>query len=278
MTSNSVSASAADADRSNFDRPVCCPGLKSFDPGSLNSGSLKRTAEGFLTRAEARAIDERARDEFGVPTLVLMENAGRQAAAWLAWQQPQGPIAIVCGKGNNAGDGLVMARHLQVWGFDVRVLWAADPATFTGDAATQWFIGRRSQWNVCEMWQASAEDWQRQLAEASCIVDALLGTGTTGVVREPFATAIQAINTSARPVLAVDVPSGLDVDTGEPCGCAVVARWTVTFVAAKIGFLAPGARRYLGDLLVAEIGLPLACLQTLSRGSWPPSLRLESEA
>ncbi|MDZ4688418.1 MAG: NAD(P)H-hydrate epimerase [Planctomycetaceae bacterium] len=218
-----------------------------------------------LTSAEVRDIDRRAIEQYGLPGVVLMENAGRNAAALLESQGLAGPVAIVCGKGNNAGDGFVIARHLENRGCDIRVLLACDPQQLTGDAAVNYRVIAWAGTPMRHMATASRPEWLQALNAADWIVDSLLGTGTTGEVREPFATAIAAINDSGRKVFAVDLPSGLDCDTGRPLGSCVRATLTGTFVARKIGFDTPESATWTGPVHVLDIGAPRALLDELDR-------------
>lgn len=209
-----------------------------------------------LSREEVRSIDARAASELGLPTLVLMENAGRGAAALLQQAAPTGcRVVVVCGPGNNGGDGGVVARHLDAWGFAVRVVWLANPARLAADAGVQREILSRAGID-----QQVGFDPSR-LASADWIVDGLLGTGLSRPVEGPLRQAIAAINDSGRPVLALDLPSGLDCDTGRPLGIAVRARMTATFVGPKLGFAGPGARAYTGEIHVVEIGVPRRLLE-----------------
>jgi NAD(P)H-hydrate epimerase len=217
-----------------------------------------------LTRDEVRAVDRRAIDEFGMNGLVLMENAGRGAAQLLMTVGVDGPVIVCAGKGNNGGDGFVIARHLELLGCDVRVLLFANPSDLTGDAAANWRILEVAETpRVVLGRQPALSDIDHALSHADWIVDALLGTGTVGEVREPYRTAIAAINRSARKVLAVDVPSGLDCDTGVPIesladGSEVCVRatHTVTFVARKRGFDNPASQFFTGQIHVVGIGIP----------------------
>ena len=216
----------------------------------------------LLTRAEVREIDRRAIEDFGIPGIVLMENAGRGAAEIIrqTCDLKRGSVAIVCGGGNNGGDGMVIARHLSIWGVAVRVLIAADITRFTGDALTQLKIIQRMKLPMRPFFAtAELERSCSELAGADVIVDAVLGTGFSGSVRPPLDAVIEAIN-AARPaarVVAIDLPSGLDCDTGNATGPAVAADVTVTFVAPKSGFRAKEARPFLGELFVVDIGAPL---------------------
>jgi len=213
----------------------------------------------FLSREQVRALDRRAIDEFGVPGVILMENAGRGAAEVLMSLGVQGSVAVCCGKGNNGGDGFVIARHLDLHGIAVRVLLFAHPEQLTGDAATNYQIVSRA--GIPLEVRGDAVGLGPELAAADWIVDALFGTGLTGAVRPPFDGVIAAINASGAQVLAVDIPSGLDCDTGEPLGATIRAQHTVTFVAAKKGFANPASREWTGTVHVSGIGAPRAVFE-----------------
>jgi NAD(P)H-hydrate epimerase len=242
-----------------------------------------------LSRQEVRELDQKAAAELAMPTLLLMENAGRGAAGWLAElvgaippdaggrpftppptlpepNAPHGPpppkMLILCGPGNNGGDGGVVARHLDAWGFPVQVVWFAHRDQLRGDAAVQWEILARS--GIAQSaWfddhpgdEVDPEAIHALLAGGEWLVDGLLGTGLSRPVEGPLRTVIEAINDSGKPVFALDLPSGLDADTGVPLGIAVRAEATATFVAPKLGFAAPGAADYTGEVAVIDIGLP----------------------
>jgi len=182
-----------------------------------------------------------------VPSLELMEAAGRALAEAVAELAPDGPIRVVCGKGNNGGDGFVAARLLREMGFgvDVLLLWPGEE--LRGDAAVNY---ERSGGDLVE------GDFEGRLVGSGAIVDAIFGTGFEGEPREPATGAIRAINASAAPVVACDIPSGVDASTGEVAGEAVCADLTITFHAAKAGQrIAPG-KWHAGELRVAEIGIP----------------------
>ncbi|MBX3436970.1 MAG: NAD(P)H-hydrate epimerase [Planctomycetaceae bacterium] len=209
-----------------------------------------------LTRDQVREIDGRAAAEYGISGLVLMENAGRGAADLLLRQGARGAICVCCGKGNNGGDGFVIARHLEAAGADVHVLLAADPEALTGDAAVNFAILRAAGTPHRVMTEEGHDAVSRRLMSAGWIVDALLGTGAQGVVRGDYATLIEAINSSPAPVLAVDLPSGLDCDLGSPLETCVRADLTATFVARKVGFDVPESRPWTGPVSVLPIGVP----------------------
>jgi ADP-dependent NAD(P)H-hydrate dehydratase / NAD(P)H-hydrate epimerase len=197
---------------------------------------------------EQRALDEWAIEELGIPGLELMERAGAGLADEAASLALGGPIHVVCGKGNNGGDGLVCARVLRERGREVRVLLLGDPDELRGDAAT----------NLERLPGEPPERFEPgRLEGASAIVDALLGTGFRGEAREPALGAIEAMNAASEAtVIACDVPSGVDASTGEVHGSAVAAAATVTFNAAKPGlWIAPGKHRS-GHVKVVDIGIP----------------------
>src|SRR5262249_5368625 len=168
----------------------------------------------FLTRDQSRELDRRAADEFGVPSIVLMENAGRGMAELLRSLGARGPVVACCGKGNNGGDGLVIARHLDNAGVPVKVLLFADPAGLAGDAAVNWRIVERAgiPFEASPGPGLDEVKLAAELAGAEWVVDALFGSGLQGPVRPPFDRVIAAINAAPARVLAVDIPSGLDSD------------------------------------------------------------------
>jgi NAD(P)H-hydrate epimerase len=231
-----------------------------------------------LSREEVRSIDERAARELGMPTVILMENAGRGATAWLRDAAPPprpaagSRVLILCGPGNNGGDGGVVARHLDLWGYPVRLAWFARADRLRGDAAVQHRILDRSGFDQA-CWDGDGdpsattpERLDALLADADWLVDALLGTGLTRPVEGTLRAVIEAVNRSGKPTYALDLHSGLDADTGRPLGDAVRARATVTFVAPKLGFAAPGADAYTGAVTVVDIGVPRVLLEPFRAG------------
>ena len=219
----------------------------------------------YYSREEVREIDRWAIDEIGIPGIVLMENAGRGCVELLRDAGVQGFVVICCGRGNNGGDGYVIARHLENAGLDVQVLLFADSTTVTGDAATNLHILRASGTPLREFGGIPGEDDLNGLLQsADWIIDALLGTGTKGEIREPYAGVIEAINRIQAQVFAVDLPSGLDCDRGVPLGPCIRADLTGTFVGWKRGFANPDAVRYTGVVHTVDIGIPRHLLTSRS--------------
>jgi NAD(P)H-hydrate epimerase len=204
----------------------------------------------LLNREQCREIDRRAIEEYGMTGLVLMENAGRGCVDVLQRLGIDGRIVILCGKGNNAGDGFVIARHLQVRDYACSVYLTCTPDELRGDAATNYKILSHFEVPIVKsLVQVDTihPDW---------IVDALLGTGAVGEPRPPFDAAIDWMNSQSAKKLAVDVPSGLDCNTGQPATHTVRADHTCTFAAMKIGFVQPSAKPFTGTVHVCDIGVP----------------------
>ena len=212
-----------------------------------------------LTRRQVRDLDRTAIERFGIPGIVLMENAGRGATRFLLRElnSAEARIGIVCGKGNNGGDGFVIARHLALTHRSGEVILLGEPGAFRrpGDAGTNFEIVEKMGLRITPA--SRLTDLEQAFARFDIVVDAILGTGLEGEVRGLARDAIEALNDS-RPgqVFAVDTPSGLDCDTGAPLGVAVRADSTATFAAMKRGFLQPHAREYTGKVEVVGIGCP----------------------
>jgi NAD(P)H-hydrate epimerase len=235
-----------------------------------------------------RAADSWAIDDQGVSSLELMEAAGRAVAEAVARLSPQGPVRVVCGKGNNGGDGLVAARLLREMGFEVEalLLWpaaqlSADAAAnldrLDGDAKGVRTSGRypNISANALVVEVGDGEDIEARLAGSGAVVDAIFGTGFAGAPREPAATAIGAIaavKQAGAPVIACDIASGVDAATGEIAGAVVEADVTVTFHDAKVGhFVAPG-KWATGELRPAAIGIPSGAPEPRAAGVIEPAV------
>ena len=213
-----------------------------------------------FTAAEMRALDRRAIDELGIPGATLMEHAGRGAAAGLVALLPAlgaprrgARVAIVCGKGGNGGDGFVVARWLRRRGHRPTVLLAARPEDVGGDAGVKLAELRRA--GVRPVVIEDAAQVPPRLAEAHVVVDALLGTGARGAPSGLTAALIEHVNGSGRPVVALDIPSGLPADGGAPPGPAVRATATFTFAGLKSGLVQPPGLDFAGRVTVVPIGV-----------------------
>jgi NAD(P)H-hydrate epimerase len=214
--------------------------------------------------AGMRAIDGWAIEQRGLPSLQLMEAAGRAVAEAVAELAPQGPVRVVCGKGNNGGDGLVAARLLAALGFEVEalLLWPADELSPDAAANLECFAADRVE----------AGDLAGRLTGSGAVVDAIFGTGFSGAPRGPAEAAIEAINRCGAPVVACDLASGIDASSGEVAGVAVEAAITVSFHAAKLGHrIAPG-KWHTGELRVAPIGIPSGAAEEPAGGEIEPSV------
>jgi len=211
-----------------------------------------------LSRDEIRRADRYAIERLGIPGLILMENAGRQAADLVAetLRETGGDrVAVVVGAGNNGGDGCVAARHLGLRGYAVGVFLVAPRQKLQGDAAVNLHALESLERDVRDV-GADVERLAEALRGFDVVADAVGGTGIRGALRGPAGQAVEQINAAGRPVVAIDIPTGLDCDTGRAEGPAVRARCTVTFLARKKGFDEPGADAYTGQVHVADIGVP----------------------
>lgn len=214
----------------------------------------------LVTAEEMRQADRMAIEEYGVPGMVLMENAGQavvQEAEKMLGGLDGKKAAIFCGGGNNGGDGLVVARHLYNRGCDVRLYFLDDPEVFRGDALANYQILNNMGVTSFQLTEGSRLNVARMaLWSSDLAIDAIYGTGLRDEVRDVTLSVIQMMNESKTPVIACDIPSGLSSVTGLPLGGAVKADVTVTFGFCKIGLVLPAARPYVGRLVVADISLP----------------------
>jgi NAD(P)H-hydrate epimerase len=219
------------------------------------------SGEIVLSRRQVRDCDRIAIERFGINGLVLMENAGSAAAGYiirLLGVPAAAKVCVIAGMGNNAGDGFVVARHLSNAGAAVNVLICGSRDHIKGDALSNLCIVENmslpieyigpSCGNVTEIVTKCA-------GGVEVIVDAMLGTGAVGPPREPISSVIEVVNKLQATVVALDIPSGLDCDSGEPVGSAIKANHTITFVAMKKGFTCGQASRYTGCVTVASIGI-----------------------
>jgi NAD(P)H-hydrate epimerase len=240
------------------------------DHDRTDSGPAQAEPALVFDRDAIRQVDRAAIEEFGVPGIVLMENAARGLARETLdmLEQDAGPDALVlifCGSGNNGGDGYALARDLSNANVEVIIVPLGLPRPNT-DADTNRQICQRM--GLREIPFSDIDQFDRRF-EPDLIVDAMFGTGLDRSITGEAAAAIRWINNSGRPVLAVDVPSGLDCNTGRPVGeegCqAICATRTVTFVGLKTGFQGLDAQKHLGEVVVVDIGAPLELLERFGR-------------
>ena len=202
-----------------------------------------------LTAEQMAEVDALAVKAYGLQLIQMMENAGRHLAtlaAEMLGDRASKPVFILCGAGNNGGGGMVAARHLSSWGVEVQTLLAADPGSLKTVPAQQWQ-------SVSALGLASKS---RRIPPVYLIIDALLGYGGRGDPRPPISDWIERANQSGVPILSLDIPSGLDASTGLPGSPTIRAAATLTLAAPKTGLLSDSARSYVGELFLADIGIP----------------------
>lgn len=214
----------------------------------------------LVTSDEMREMDRLAIESFGIPGMVLMENAARGAVDVLARHFPKiahAKVGVAAGRGNNGGDGLAIARYLAGWSVDVVVYLLAERAHVQADAAANLKLAEQMGISVVEIPNDRAFDAHRvSMAHRNLWVDAIFGTGLKSDVRGHFKTIIDFLNGQNRPIFSVDIPSGLNSDTGRPCGCSIKASVTATFGLPKVGQLIYPGASLAGILEVVDIGIP----------------------
>jgi NAD(P)H-hydrate epimerase len=221
----------------------------------------------ILTAEQMREADRRTIQDIGIPSLVLMENAGRQVVAAMesVFQDlSERRVAVLAGKGNNGGDGFVVARTLHQRGIDVSVFLVGQVAEIKGDARTNIEILGRLGITVVEV--SDEGQWELHFSEISghtLIVDALFGTGLRSALSGIYETILADVNASAIPVVAIDVPSGMSADTSDLIGDCIDATLTVTLGAPKLPLVLPPAEQHSGEVVIADIGIPLDVFETL---------------
>jgi NAD(P)H-hydrate epimerase len=206
-----------------------------------------------------KALDRWAIRTIGIPSVCLMENAGRLVAEEVKrfLRRRKGrKVLVIAGTGNNGGDGLVAARHLLNAGLRVKILLAGTPGRMTLDEALNFRIAKKLRIPATMAFRLSAPALLREFAKADVIIDALFGTGLSRAVDGKYRTLIEVMNTSGRPVVAIDIPSGLDGTTGRMWGVAVKARMTVTLAHPKTGLFVGYGPRYAGRVICVDIGIP----------------------
>jgi len=223
----------------------------------INRGGLA-----YLTSEEMGDADQEAIVGYGISVLSLMENAGSATAnlarLLLGASVTKRKVGVLAGKGNNGGDGLVAARHLHNWGADVRVM-LSDRETISQIPS--------EQLKAVERAGVPVHDAGETLAGFDLLIDSLLGYNSKGNPRGPVRSMILNANTSGVPILAVDIPSGLDATAGEPNDPCVIAKATITMGFPKTGFLNPSCRKYVGQLYLADVSLPLEVYRKYSQST-----------
>lgn len=220
------------------------------------------------TGAEMSAIDREAIEAYGIPEAALMERAGFEVAAGvrslLGGSAAGARVYVLCGGGNNGGDGFVAARNLANWGARVRIALGAPEERIQGDARAYLIAAVKSGAQASAISEADMRKFSLSLKASDVVVDALLGTGARGPLRPLIARMVEAINEAGRPVVAVDIPTGVEADTGQVPSVAVQAAVTVTFGLPKVGHLFYPGRLHTGELVVADIGFPMPLLERAS--------------
>ena len=212
----------------------------------------------LYTAAQTRELDRIAIEEVGIPGFELMRRAGDAAFAGLLDRWPGlKSVSVCCGKGNNAGDGYLVAGRAAGFGIEVELLQLEDPSALSGDAATarDWALAQGVEIHACSQ--------QMPVPQGQVIVDALLGTGLTGTPRGLYADAIATINAAAAGVLAIDIPSGVSADTGAIAGAAIHADLTVTFIGRKLGLYTGAGAAAAGRVVFADLGVGTDVTQRL---------------
>jgi len=219
----------------------------------------------YITPEKMREIDRRTQEEFGIPAAILMENAGRavfQTAMEMLSEKQGKKVTVVCGRGNNGGDGFVAARHLMNNGIDVSIFLVADVREIKGEAEANYHRTEKVAKTVGKVIEVLNEEnlasFEDEIEGTSLIIDGMFGIGLAREIGEPEKSIIQVINDSEKPTLAVDVPSGLDAANGNMLGVCIKATKTVTFARPKTGFIGNG--KYTGETITADISIPRALL------------------
>ncbi len=225
---------------------------------SLNSLRWKTKKTAHVSAQEIREIDRLAIEEVGIPSSVLMENAGVATAREILknLKKPRATkVCVVCGTGNNGGDGFVVARHLAEANVRLRVFVIGKRGSFKPDAQVNYGILKNLGQKI-EFIHGPVPGFLKALADSDIVVDALFGVGLNRDLSESFQRVIEAINQHSRYTVAVDIPSGLDATTGKVWGVGIKAALTVTMSCLKQGFFFNDGRRLTGRVVVADIGIP----------------------
>jgi len=215
--------------------------------------------ERIITAKQAKILDKKALDKFGIPTILLMENAGSAISkeAVKALGSRPGKVAVFCGTGNNGGDGFCAARHFLTAGIKPQIYLAGKISDVGNQARLNLDILIKLKQIIIPVGLSNSSLVKNKVNKCSLIIDALLGVGAKGEVRPVYRALIDIINSSKAYVISVDIPSGLDATTGRLLGCCVKADQTITFVAKKRGMVFKGGKQYCGKVLVRDIGVLL---------------------
>lgn len=220
-----------------------------------------------------RQVDRTAVARYHMHSLVLMENAAIHCAQWLSKRfAPNSCGVVLCGRGNNGGDGLAIARHLRLAGMKIEIIQIGPLDRLSPDARCNWNILHAKNTVDCCLLDEQPSTTQldaihRQIASTHFVLDALLGSGAQGIPRAPISELIAMANSSSATRIAIDIPSGLDATTGLPASPTFRADTTLTFVARKLGFDKPSAQECLGQVEVFPIGIPVELVEELLNGS-----------
>lgn len=238
--------------------------------------SWQQLRERTLSVSAIRQVDRTAIEEFYMHSLVLMENAAAGCAQWLCERYAKRPKAVIlCGRGNNGGDGLAITRHLRLAGWECSVFLLGPEEALASDALANWKIltARNPPGNTLVAPTDTAnveahESVAQGIAESAVIIDAMLGSGARGTPRAPLDRWIELANAASAERIAIDIPSGLDAESGQPAPVSFRADHTLSFVAHKPGFHQPQARAYLGEITVLPIGIPNQLVEELLASSF----------
>lgn len=210
----------------------------------------------FLSSKQIYQVDKLATERFLIPSIILMENAGRSVAEFVsqvAKKRNFNNIIIFCGPGKNGGDGFVCARYLSIWGFKIKVVTFVDEDVYKGDTLLNYKILKKLKVKIEKFHPVKIKPLVRN---CDIIVDAIFGIGLSREVKGEFEQAIKIINDSKKTVVAVDIPSGINADNGKVMGCAVKSDYTITMGFMKTGFMNNYAKKFLGKIIVVDIGYP----------------------
>lgn len=210
-----------------------------------------------ITAERMKKIDLAAIKEYKIPSLLLMENAGRSVACAASKMLAKNKkITLVCGKGNNAGDGFVCARHLINKNYDVSLFLVVPPSCLRGDAKKNFIILKKMKAKINIITLKKINNFKQELKNSGLIIDAIFGIGLKKSVKGRFKQAIDLVNQSKKRVLAVDLPSGLEANSGKVLGSCIQAKKTVTLAALKTGLLKNRGPEFCGKVIVADISIP----------------------